>query len=188
MTADDATLAVIRALEAAQVPYMIVGSLSSNFYGLARSTKDVDFVVQLGDTRLSAVLAQLGPEFQLNRQVTFETITGTIRHVVDVAHIAYRIELFQLSTDPHDQVRFQRRGRHFVPHLNAFAFLPTVEDVIITKLNWSRNSQRGKDREDVRDVIAVQGDRIDWNYVHPWCEQHGTRQILDEIRRSIPPI
>jgi hypothetical protein len=60
--------------------------------------------------------------------------------------------------------------------------------VVITKLRWAVQGQRGKDRDDVRDVLAVQGDRIDWAYVYAWCAQHGTRALLDEIRRSIPPI
>jgi hypothetical protein len=62
--------------------------------------------------------------------------------------------------------------------------VPTAEDVIVTKLRWARS----KDKDDVRDVIAVQGDAIDWDYVHTWTERHGTRGLLDEIRRSIPPI
>ncbi len=48
MNSDEATLAVISALEQQQIPYMLVGSLASNFYGVARSTKDADFVVELG--------------------------------------------------------------------------------------------------------------------------------------------
>jgi hypothetical protein len=67
-------------------------------------------------------------------------------------------------------------------------FVQTAEDVIVTKLHWALRSSRGKDREDVRDVIAVQGDAIDWAYVYSWCDRHGTRELLDEIRRSIPPI
>ncbi|MCH8829337.1 MAG: hypothetical protein IID45_07140 [Planctomycetes bacterium] len=67
-------------------------------------------------------------------------------------------------------------------------YLPTVEDVIVTKLRWSLAGERGKDAEDVAHVIAVQGDAIDWDYVHRWSEQHGTRDRLDEIRSSIPPI
>jgi hypothetical protein len=57
--------------------------------------------------------------------------------------------------------------------------------VIVTKLRWARP----KDKDDVRNVIAVQGDeRIDWGYVHGWTNLHGTTALLDEIRRSIPPI
>jgi hypothetical protein len=37
-------------------------------------------------------------------------------------------------------------------------------------------------------VIAVQGRQLDWNYVQQWCEQHGTRALLDQIRDSIPEV
>ncbi len=58
----------------------------------------------------------------------------------------------------------------------------------MTKLHWAMLGQRRKECDDVRDVIAVQGNGIDWDYVHYWCDQHGTRALLDEIRASIPPI
>jgi len=32
----------------------------------------------------------------------------------------------------------------------------------------------------------VQDRNIDWSYVYGWCDQHGTRDLLDEIRSSIP--
>jgi hypothetical protein len=67
-------------------------------------------------------------------------------------------------------------------------WIPTAEDVNVTKLHGAHLARRSKDRDDARDVIAVQGDRIDWDFVHRWCEQHGTRALLDEIRASIPPI
>jgi hypothetical protein len=60
--------------------------------------------------------------------------------------------------------------------------------VIIQKLRWAKLGNRAKDRDDVRGVIAVHGDRIDWDHVHSWCDTHETRELLDEIRRSIPPI
>jgi len=43
MTSDTATLAVIDALESLGIAYMLVGSFSSNYYGISRSTKDADF-------------------------------------------------------------------------------------------------------------------------------------------------
>lgn len=36
-------------------------------------------------------------------------------------------------------------------------------------------------------VVAVSGHLIDWDYVYSWCDRHGTRQQMDEIRQSIPP-
>ncbi|MGC8643473.1 MAG: hypothetical protein ACP5XB_26755 [Isosphaeraceae bacterium] len=110
----------------------------------------------------------------------------TTRFVARVQDSPFKIEFFLLSSDPHDRERFRRRRRVTVG--NRQVWLPTAEDVIITKLRWGKLANRSKDRDDARDVIAVQGDRIDWDYVHSWCEQHETRALLDEIRRSIPPI
>jgi hypothetical protein len=40
VTSGDALLAVIDALESVGIPYMLVGSYSSNVYGVERSTQD----------------------------------------------------------------------------------------------------------------------------------------------------
>jgi hypothetical protein len=186
MTSEEAVLAVIDALEALGIPYMLVGSFSSNYYGIARSTKDADFVIQLGSEPLSRIAAQLGAAFRLDPQMTFETITMTRRHVLHVIGIPFQIELFHLSDDPHDQERFRRRQR--VTLLGRGAYLPTAEDVVITKLRWAATSRRSKDHDDVLAVLAVQGQNVDWPYVYTWCDRHGTRALLDEIRRSIPPL
>ena len=56
-TIEDVTLRVVDASNACGSPYMLVGSFSSNLYGIPRSTKDADFVLQLqGD--LSPVFFQ----------------------------------------------------------------------------------------------------------------------------------
>lgn len=186
MTSEEVVLATIDALEGAGVPYMVVGSLSSNLYGIPRSTRDADFVVQLGDTSIQDIVQRLGPAFRLEPQMSFETVTGTSRYVVETAEEPFRIELFVLSDDAHDQQRFARRRRTRV--LGRETYAPTAEDVVITKLRWSRQGQRSRDAEDARNVVAVQGDSLDWGYIHGWCDQHGTRELLEDIRRSIPEI
>jgi hypothetical protein len=186
MTGEEATLAVIAALEQVPIPYMLVGSFSSNYYGIPRSTRDADFVVQLGPHSIRDVIDPLGPQFLLDPQMGFETVTGTTRQVVHLVGDPFQIEFFHLSDDPHDQERFRRRQQ--VTLFGKQVVLPTVEDVVITKLRWTLKGRRSKDWDDVRDVIAVQGQRMDWDYVHRWCDRHGNRALLEEIKRSIPPV
>jgi hypothetical protein len=181
-------VAVVEALEAAHVPYMIVGSLSASAYGITRSTKDADFVLDLGEQSLVAVLNQLGPEYRLDRQMAFETNTGTVKNVVWAEDSGFMIELFRLSSDPHDRERFNRRRSTLVPQLGRHVFVPTPEDVVITKLRWVLTAGRSKDRDDVAEVLAVQRGKLDWPYIEHWCDQHGTRAILEEIRAAVPEI
>ena len=186
MSEKEATLAVINALDAQEIPYILVGSFSTSFYGIPRLTQDADFVISIGDGSLAKVAQHLGPEFRVDPQMSFETVTMTRRTEIRVIDSPFKIELFHLSSDPHDQERFQRRRKEL--YLDREVYLPTPEDVVITKLQWSLLGNRSKDRDDVRDVIAVQGDRLDWDYIHLWADRHGTRALLDEIRQSIPPI
>ena len=112
-----------------------------------------------------------------------------MRYHLRVPKVAFEIELFMLSTDAHDQLRFQRRQKITSRQIGTEIMVPTAEDVIVMKLRWAKIAQREKDTSDVRDVIAVQGDEaLDWDYIHHWCGLHGTRDLLDVIRASIPPI
>jgi hypothetical protein len=187
MTAMESICVVLDALDTANIPYMLTGSLASIHYGIVRSTKDADIVVNLAGKRIQDVVRQLDSSFVLDRQITFETVTGTTRHIVDVPSIPFRIEFFLLSSDPHDQERFQRRRKVNLLPMGRQVWLPTVEDVVIAKLCWAQRAARGKDRDDIRDVLAVQGaSALDWEYVYHWCDIHGTRALLDEIRSEIP--
>lgn len=186
MTGEEATVAAIKAFDEMGIPYMLAGSFSSNFYGIARSTQDADFVIESDGMSLARLRQLLGPAFLVDPQLSFETATGTVRNVIAVPEANFKIELFRLSNDAHDQERFRRRRRVFSRQLNREAYFPSVEDVVVFKLRWAVNAGRPKDREDVRDVIAVQQGKLDWEYVDRWVAEHGTRACLDEILRSIP--
>jgi hypothetical protein len=140
MTSEEATTAVIDAIEALGIPYMLVGSLSCNYYAIPRSTQDADFVVHLEPGCISSLAKHLGPMFQFDPQMSFETVTATSRFVLRVADSPFVVEFFLLSDDSHDQQRFARRRHERI--LDRSVAIPTVGDVIVTKLRWSRAGRR----------------------------------------------
>ena len=170
------------ALAACSVPYMLAGSFSSNYYGIPRSTKDADFVIELHGGVGSDFIARLGDDFEVDPQLSFETNTGTYRQLVQHKTSPFKVELFLLSNDLHDQARFRRRVR--VEAFNRQLWLPAPEDVIVMKLRWTRS----RDKDDIRAVIGVQAGKLDWPYIEGWCRQHGTTALLEEIRRTVPDV
>jgi hypothetical protein len=175
----EAVAALIEALNESAIPYMIVGSLSSNLYGIPRSTKDADFVIQLGATPLSTLLQKLPKELKAEQQIGFETITGTTRYRINLADSEFMIELFELSDDPHDLLRF--KNRQHSTYAGKPISVPRAEDVIITKLRWSKAGKRTKDIDDVRNILAVQKGKLDLAYLRDWCSQHNTLELLDNL-------
>jgi hypothetical protein len=180
MNSLDVVHRIVEAFQKLEISYMTVGSFSSNVYGKPRSTKDADFVVQLEGDSINRLARELGPAFQLDPQMTFESITSTMRYRIKLTESAFLIELFLLSNDPHDQARFNRR---VTGHLEdgTKVFLPTAEDVVITKLRWSKQGRRQKDVNDVFEVVAVQFQKLDLAYIRHWCDLHGTRDLFEKI-------
>ena len=174
---------VVAALARSGVPHMVVGSFARNFHSFARSTQDADVVLAVDMAGLNRFLAELGEDFSVDPQATFETNTGTFRHTLVHSATDFKIELFLLSNDPFDQERFRRRlPFEFNGHPS---FVLTAEDVILSKLRWSR----AKDLEDVRDVLAVKGvETLDWNYLNHWATIHNTRAKLEELRAQVPKV
>ena len=46
MTEQELLCDCLNRLNQAQIPYMLFGSMASNYWGVPRSTHDIDFVVQ----------------------------------------------------------------------------------------------------------------------------------------------
>lgn len=177
----DSVAQLIACFDQFGVPYMIVGSLSSNAYGIPRATADADIVVETLEQAFEAIQQGLSSEFHLKPQVEFELMTGTTRRVIEFVATNFKIELFELSSDAFDQARFNRRVSVQHSTLGDNVWIPTAEDVVIQKLRWGRP----RDLSDVGDVVAVQNESLDYAYIQRWTDAHGTTDELKKIRDGL---
>ena len=181
----DVAAEIIDALNGRNAGYMLVGSLATNLYGIPRNTNDADFVLAPQTVDTTTVAAILGPAYRLDPQTSFESITLTSRRVLTHTETGFLIEFFGFSEDAHDQARFNRRLR--IDFLNRWTYVPTVEDVIITKLRWALIGKRPKDISDVKNILAVQQSRdLDLNYLRPWVTKHGTAELFNHLLANMP--
>jgi len=184
MKPEAAVVYTLQILEELKIPYMVVGSFSSNQYGPSRSTKNADLVIQHSSDTFRELIRRLEPEIKVDRQISFESVTGTARNIATVVKTGFQIEFFRLSKDSHDLRRFERRKKiHFE---GSSIWMQTVEDVVITKLRWILNADRPRDLADVREVLSASRDVIDWDYVNQWTDQHGTSDLLASIQTTLP--
>lgn len=74
---EDAVAILLDLLNELKIEYMVVGSFSSNRYGVPRATKDADLVLKIVASEREKLFSRLPPTFEIDSQVTFEMITGT---------------------------------------------------------------------------------------------------------------
>lgn len=181
--ANEIVTQVIQSLETLRIPYLVVGSYSSNAFGIARATQDADFIVELGNHPITAVGALLGSDIHIDPQMSFETITMTPRYVATHRATGFKVEFFLLTDEPFHRLRFARRIKKKFGSIEMWVQSP--EDVVIQKLRWhGLNKARGKDIDDARNVLAVSGDTLDYDYIRKWCDEFGAREAFEQLKRE----
>jgi hypothetical protein len=166
-----------QAVVASEVPYVMVGGFAVIFYTFPRTTLDVDFVLAMPLSAIGQIARHFPANFILNPQPEMEILTGTYRWMIDVEGEAFRVELFQLSNDAHHQLLFAKRVAIDFPGVGSNVLMPTAEDLVIQKLRWART----KDLLDAKNILSVQGGRLNHAYIEEWCTRHGTIQKLRDL-------
>ena len=179
MTLQELAVKALSAAEDLGANFMAVGAIAAGAYGVPRSTRDVDLLVEVTGGKITQLIERLSDEIAFDEQVQFDTLTWGRRHVgITKQGPPLKVELFEVFDDPFVASEFSRRRKVFVPMLGMNTWLPTAEDVVVQKLRWARE----KDLLDVADILVVQTEQnLDMNYIKKWCGEHGSMEKLETI-------
>lgn len=174
MTPEEQALAtVIDLLERHGIPYMVTGSIASSYYGRPRSTHDADIVIDpTPDSLAGFVQAVAHAGFHANVDGALRALDQrTLFNVIEVGS-ASKIDLIIRGDRPFSREEFSRRQPANFAFRSDVA-LVSVEDAILSKLEWARASG-GSERQlaDIRGMLEVTED-IDQGYLERWIAALG---------------
>jgi hypothetical protein len=182
-----AAFRVLDALQDLDIPYHLGGSYASAIHGIPRQTHDVDLIVDLTPDRIPELARMLGAEFHIDEQAAARAVAE--RSSFNLVHYAsgVKVDLFVKGTSAFDAAEFGRRLSIRVgldPAREVFVKSP--EDTVLRKLLWYRLGGEVSDRqwEDARGIVAVQGERLDRDYLASWAARLALHDLL---RRLLDP-
>ena len=167
-------------LRRCSIQYMVVGSVSSSLYGQARTTQDLDVVVELDPLQLESLVKML-PEsrYYLSPEAAREAIQRRSQfNVIDLG-TGGKVDLIMLKRRPFSQMEFQRRRA--VEFLGKTIYVASGEDVVLSKLEWNKMTPSERQIRDVIGILSVQGEALDHDYLRHWAEELGVAAKLQEI-------
>lgn len=182
MSQTDFVLRLVRELEQTQIPYMFVGSHASSFHGYPRTTADIDVVIDPSRESLDALLVRL-PQDQY--YVDVETARDALRtrsmfNVID-QQTGYKADLIIRKNRSFSVEELTRRVKGVVEGVEAN--VASVEDTIISKLEWAKAGESERQLRDVREMVNVHRDRLDRAYIERWVRE----LELDELWQRVQP-
>jgi len=173
---------IVAHLNQCKLNYMVVGSFASTYYSEPRSTADLDVVIEatseqvkhlVADLQASDYYAELGAALDALRQ-------ESLFNVID-NRTGWKIDLIFRKSRAFDREEFRRRVAAKLFDIQLF--VASAEDVIISKLEWSKLGGSQRQIEDVAKVLAAQWQTLDQIYLSKWIGELGLQEQWSAAKR-----
>jgi len=175
------------ALEAEQVPYFIVGSLASSYYGEPRFTQDIDVAVWLAGKpeRVRGICNRFPPPtFYVSHEAAEQAVShGGQFNIIHPAS-SFKIDLMILENSVYDRHRRSRVRRVNFPGVGELC-IAAPEDIILKKMVYCAEGGSEKHLRDIASMIRIRREEIDFQDIAEWAEKLGVAEIWQVISAKI---
>ena len=161
-------------LHDAGIAYMITGSVAMNYYAFPRMTRDIDIVIELQENDAAALVNLFKGDFYICQ----DSIAEAIRNcgMFNIIHNKYvlKIDFIVKKSTPYRNMEFQRKRHILIEGIPMWIVSP--EDLILSKLWWSRDSHSEVQIGDIKNLFASVDD-LDTAYIDRWVAEMDLQDI-----------
>jgi hypothetical protein len=171
---------VAERLRQAGIPYMLTGSVAMNHYAVPRMTRDIDLVVELSAAEVDRVCGLFEGDFYVDRQAVRDAVEGPAAFNMIHTALVVKVDVIIRKDTEYRRTEFARRRRLMVEGQESFVVAP--EDLIISKLEWARESRSAVQLADVRNLAESVTD-LDRRYLAAWVARLGLSALYRQATR-----
>jgi hypothetical protein len=169
----DALADFTRRVDELAIPYMVTGSFAMSAYVPARTTMDIDVVIEI--ERQDA--ARFESNFIENYYVSASSIRGAVDNQsmfnVISNSAGVKIDCIVRKSTEFERTKFARRSLANIFGVGFWVI--SKEDLILSKLRWAKDSLSERQFEDINRLFES---GVDDAYLTEWLEREGLRVIF----------
>ena len=182
MTFAEVVSDLVGRLDDARITHMLTGSVGSSWYGEPRATQDLDVVIDPAPTALDQLIdGLLADRWYVDRDVAHTALSDRTQFNA-IRPDAFKVDFIVRHDRPFSVAEFDRRRP--VELLGTKTFLPTVEDMVIAKLEWAQATDSERQLRDVAAMLEICGAEIYLDYVDCWVQRLDLERSWEAVRRT----
>ena len=163
---------VVEVLDQAGVSYMLTGSLAAAYYAVPRATQDIDVVIETEEPGLDRLIqGLLSAGWYVDRDAALEAWRARAQFNAIEPESGWKADFIVRKERSYSQEEFRRRER--IALLGVELAVASLEDVVISKLEWSSLGESALKRRDVVQLLERTWPRLDRAYVDEWVARLG---------------
>lgn len=159
----------LKKINSLEIKYMITGAYAVSYYGLPRSTHDLDVVIAIKKTDVEQICRSLKKDYIIDREMIENAVQFHTHFSIVHSTSNFKADFWILKPKENELKKFNRRIKTSLFGIATFIISP--EDLIITKLEWYKRSKHQKHLDDAKGIINVQAGRLDERYLSSLVEE-----------------
>ena len=167
---------VIKRLNEGAISYMISGSVAMNYFAQPRMTRDIDIVIEINENDVERIYNLFERDFYIDLEAVKNAVLK--KEMFNIIHLTEVIKIdFIISKGREfDKTTFQRRKK--IKLDDTEMFLISIEDLVLSKLLWSKQSHSEIQLKDVKNLLQQ---KPDIKYIEQWISRSGIEELWQEV-------
>jgi hypothetical protein len=169
---------VVKKLESIGIEYMVTGSIAANFYTTPRMTRDIDIVIEMGEHDADRLFSLFSDSFYVDPEMIRDALRR--KSMFNIIHRAevVKVDFIVRKDTEYRRVEFERKRS--IPFEGMGINVVSSEDLILSKLDWARDSFSEMQIRDVKNLMETDPN-LDRQYIEEWVEKLGLRKIYLKV-------
>lgn len=168
-------------LESSNIPYMITGGSAVGFWGHIRTTMDIDILIRIHDEQIDPFLRSVENDVYVDIEEARKAILERRIFNIILNKTCFKVDLIPLKDDIYEREKFKNRIKINFQRRDIFVITP--EDLIISKLIWSKSAGGSEGQiKDCESMYRLNCENLDLNYVKKWVKILGIEDEFSKLK------
>jgi len=170
---------VSRKLESAGILYMLTGSMAMNYYAVPRMTRDIDLVIEILEKNIPVIVNLFEKEYYIDSDAIRLAIQSEKLFNAIHEESFIKVDFIIRKNNSYRLEEFSRRQKI---HFGEFeTCIVSKEDLILSKLLWSKNSKSDLQKRDIKNLLNSGYDKL---YLNEKATNLSVNDWLKEIENE----
>ncbi len=157
------------------IEYMLTGSMAMLHYAVGRMTRDIDIVIDISNRHTRVFIDEFEPDYYVPHNRVRDSISRKFMFNLLHQETVVKIDCVVRKDTEFQKKAFERRKNIEFGDFNVWTI--TKEDLILSKLNWAKDTRSEMQMRDVTNMLRTEYDE---NYVNYWADKLNIEGLLGE--------
>lgn len=166
---------ISRRFELAGIGYMLTGSMAMNYYAQPRMTRDIDVVVSMKPSDVEMLVRVFSPDYYVSPEAMKSAVAAQSMFNLIHHESVIKVDCIVRKPTEYRQIEFSRRQQIRIDDFTTW--IVSKEDLILSKLEWAKDSRSELQLRDVRNLLKT---GFDPDYLEDWTQKLGLNTLFQE--------